>query len=271
MKSKKSKTRRLNDNQKKEKISEVNKSNFFRRCVKKFWITLAIFVAVLVLIFLLDYFFGFGLTGKVIDPNNIEDPLGIGISPDDVPETPEELANVSREYLAKEWKKLAMDSAFFGPILRVVNPILKVFCGYEFSPFLEFFVAFVVALVLLALFTNGLNVFFRNFLLSLAIGFLVNVIAVAGGSMKLIVPKIVFLLRNDWIIASFFVACFLIIGIFDYLGRYFNKKREQNALDKLVKGKDSKGVDLEDVKSTMKEAEAMKKGFDDNQDTSTWD
>lgn len=254
-------------------FNPLGDKNIRKSFIKKFWITVLALVIVLALLFLIDYIFDFNLTGKVIDPNNLEDPLGIGINPENMPETPEELANVSREYLIQEWKKVAQNSTFIGPLLVVANPILRVFCGSEFSPFLEFFVAFFVALVLLAFFTNGLNVAFRNFFLSLGIGFLINVIAVAGGAMKLIVPKIVFLLNNKWIIASFFIACAIVIWLFDYIGKYINKMREKKALNKVVKGKTSGAPSLDNVKETIEEAKAMKKGYDEEKerDTSTWD
>jgi len=275
MKSKKRRAGKVVSKDIKNELSGVFDKGLRKQYVRKFWITLAVLLLIFILLFLIGYFTNPSLTGNVIDPGNTEDPLGIGINPDNVPETPEELANVSREYLIREWKKVATNNTFFGPVLLVVNPILRVFCGYEFSPFLEFFVAFILALILLTFFTNGLNVAFRNFLLSLAVGFLITVIAVAGGVMKLVVPKIVFLLNNKWIIIGFFVACAVIIGLFDYLGRYINKKREENALNQIVKGK-GKGPNvpnLDDVKETIEEAKAVKAGYDESEtaDTSTWD
>jgi hypothetical protein len=267
----------MKNNERKSNARVVKQKNSFNKkipCWKSsgFWLGIGLILLLGLAIILLSYFNNnLGLTGKVIDPNNLEDPLGIGLNPDNMPESPEDLANISREYLIKEWKIVAEKSPYLSPILKVINPVLKIFCGYEFSPFIEFFVAFFVALVLLAFFTNGINVFYRNFLVSLVIGFLINVIAVAGGVMKIVVPKIVFLFNNKWIIISFFVACALLIWLFDFLRKYINKRREKNVLNNLVDGKDAKGVNLEDVKETLEGAKAMKEGFDNSKDTSTWD
>jgi hypothetical protein len=95
----------------------------------KFWlITGAIILLAILALFLINKY-----TGKAIDPLNTEDPLGIGLNPENMPQTPEDAGEIANNYLKKEWGK-----EFRNPQGSVGKYTYIIFEGYDkISPYTD--------------------------------------------------------------------------------------------------------------------------------------
>jgi hypothetical protein len=80
------------------------------------WIVGLVLVVILVALVIRNF------TGQVIgdiNPENIEDPLGIGLNPDNIPQTPEDASSKVQakwDYLKKEWTNIIANNKVVGPI-----------------------------------------------------------------------------------------------------------------------------------------------------------
>lgn len=180
---------------------------------------------------------------------------------ENLPQTPEDVAATSSSYLAK-WQKAIAESKAWQTVLAILNPVLRVFSGYEFSLSLEFLVAIVISLVILIFWTNGIDMFYDNLLMSFAIGFLMTVITSAAGLTKAIAPKIILIIDVLWKKVTFFIIALLIIAIIQSFNIYYKKQAKEKALENLPKTeKEIKGA-AESLKAVMKGMEDVKKGYD---------
>lgn len=129
----------------------------------KFWfITIVIILLVIAATILIKNY-----TGRAIDPSNTEDPLGIGLNPDNIPQTPEDAAQVSKDYLKKEWVKVLnntdhpLGKALWATHRGLVflSPVFKVLVGIEYSFSWLFLLTLVIWVTLVTFFYRILSVF----------------------------------------------------------------------------------------------------------------
>jgi len=97
---------------------------------------------------------------------DLDDPLGVGINPQDVPQNPEELKNVPSEFLKNEWTKLLGEGKFYGTLIRtyrkiapVTDPIFRYTVGMEPELSGLFFLTFFIWIVFLIYLYRILSVF----------------------------------------------------------------------------------------------------------------
>lgn len=197
-----------------------------------------------------------------VDYANPENTKVLGINPSDVPQTPEEFQNASFAWLKTAWDKLIKNSKVLGPVIEFLNPMFRVFTGYEFAMSLEFFVALVLSIVLLVVYFRGINVFYNDSLISFAIAVLVSVIASSAGLMRKVVPKILGALSSKWKVISFFVVSFIIIIIIDYFYRAYRNRNKERALQNLGKTEEKVRKSAEQLEGMAEGMEEAKKEYD---------
>jgi hypothetical protein len=218
----------------------------------------AIFVLLsLVLTFSLVSFVSF--TSAAINPANAEDPLGIGINPGDIPQTPQDAANVSLTYLQKEWTKIVAKNRYIGPVHNFFLEHQYVFIvlfneNYSFS--LTFFGIVFMWVFVMILFGKAIDAFK---LLKLGIpwifGAFISIILAQLGFIKLIVTKeldFIFLSQYWWMRALVFTAIVIVLIILFYVDQVVSQAIEQSKKKKEEK----------DIKEGVEEVKQIKKGFD---------
>jgi hypothetical protein len=101
-------------------------------------------------------------TGKAIDPNNPDDPLGIGLNPSEIPDNPEDLGNVTTQYLKREWADLLRNpdstlGRFFSPLMKAYDkskPYLDPFFKYTIGVEMGLNWLFILSLIIWIFFTT---------------------------------------------------------------------------------------------------------------------
>lgn len=176
----------------------------------------------LILIFillLLGIIFVKTFTGKVIDPTNPEDPLGIGVNPDNLPQTPEDAANVSATYLKQEWGKILTENKVVGPVhrafLNTPTPFVILFgeaydatFGFLLIVFFWFYFAFVVVDLLYFFGKKFSAYYFLG-------GALVSVALAQLGFFRALVNLLDSLLnkQENWMVRIFVVFCIIFVFV----------------------------------------------------------
>ncbi|MBM3247684.1 hypothetical protein FJZ17_04060 [Candidatus Pacearchaeota archaeon] len=92
--------------------------------------------------------------------------MGIGLSPEDIPENPEDAAQMGRDYLKKEWKIILNKSEFWGPMIRaydraspVINPLSRYSIGMQPEFSWLYLVNLVVGITLIIYLYRVLDIF----------------------------------------------------------------------------------------------------------------
>mgnify|MGYP001598344042 CR=1 FL=1 len=199
-----------------------------------------------------------------VDYSNPENTRVLGINPSDVPQSPEEFQKSSFTWLKKAWDNLIKNSKILGPIIEFLNPMFRVFTGYEFEISLEFFVALILSLVLLVIYFRGINSFYNDSLVSFTIASLISVISASAGLMHKIVPKVLTALSSNAKIISFFIISFLIIIIIDYSYRIHRKSIKEKALENLGRTEKKMNESSERLESITEGMEEAKDAYDKN-------
>ena len=195
-----------------------------------------------------------------INPSNAEDPLGIGINPSDIPQTPEDAANVSLTYLQKEWTKIVAKNKYIGPMhnffLNHQTAFIILFNEkYEFS--LTFICIFVLWVFFAVLFGRLINAFgLLKMGLGWVVGVLCSVILAQIGLTKIITTSILTLIyARDlwWMRALLWATITIVLMIVFYLDQAVSQAIEQSK----KKGKE------QELEEEVKSGKAFRKGVEE--------
>jgi flagellar biosynthesis/type III secretory pathway M-ring protein FliF/YscJ len=216
--------KRAKDKKKIKKISEsIGKQKKIYKTLT-FWLIIALLVilALLAILIIKNY------TGKAIgdiNPENLEDPLGIGLNPEDMPETPEDAKERATNYLKQEWSKILENSNH--PIAKVIwvihkaflfaSPAFKIIIGVEYS-FSWLFILTLIIWITLVVFLYRILSVFSTF--SKGVSFIISICMIVIASIAKIplmfanlIIKIISTLTSWWmqLIAAVLVIIFLIL------------------------------------------------------------
>jgi len=172
-----------------------------------------------------------------IDPSNSQDPLGIGINPDTLPKSPDELKDISTTYLKQEWTKLLADNKVGQVILKIsdvltsLNFFWKPVLGMEYS--LSWFFIFGVAVwfVIFYIVSGPLDAIFNKKIFSIIGGFCVASLVGISGAIKQAANLLSLAINNVWIawisIAIAVIIIIVIITLSGGLKKYLKKQKEE--------------------------------------------
>jgi len=216
--------------------------------------------AVFLLLFLILALSFVSFVYAAIDPANSDDPLGIGISPDKIPQTPEDAANISLTYLQKEWTKIVAKNKYIGPMhnffLNHQTAFIILFNEkYEFS--LTFICIFVLWVFFAVLFGRLINAFgLLKMGLGWVVGVLCSVILAQIGLTKIITTSILTLIyARDlwWMRALLWATITIVLMIVFYLDQAVSQAIEQSK----KKGKE------QELEEEVKSGKAFRKGVEE--------
>lgn len=138
-----------------------------------------------------------------IDP---EDPLGIGIQREDIPETPEELRNQTISYLKQEWGKILEKNEYIGPIISgfrtaapVLNPISQALFGLKPSLTWLYVLTIILWIVVVSFIYQGVELFSESGFIKLAIAIVIGMLISLTGAVEFVAKEIVDLIIFFWI------------------------------------------------------------------------
>jgi hypothetical protein len=182
-----------------------------------------------------------------VQPNlDPEDPLGVGINPEDiVDKDPEQLKNQTKNYLKKEWTEILEKYPIGKPILalnnilKVLNPFWKVVLGIEYSLSWAFIFAISIWFTLFLIIQQPMKEFFNNKLFGIAGGFLVASIIGASGVIRKALDLLSFIVKNQWIawlsLAIAIIIMYVIVKLNGGLQEYLKKEAEDEKSEKAKK------------------------------------
>lgn len=216
--------------------------------------------AVFLLLFLILALVFIRFVSAAIDPSNSEDPLGIGINPDNIPQTPEDAANISLTYLQKEWTKIVAKNKYIGPMhnffLNHQTAFIILFNEkYEFSlTFICIFVLWIFFAVLCGRLINAFGLLKMG--LGWVVGVLCSVILAQIGLTKIITTSILTLIyARDlwWMRALLWATITIVLMIIFYLDQAVSQAIEQSK----KKGKE------QELEEEVKSGKAFRKGVEE--------
>ncbi len=209
-----------------------------------------------------------------INPNNPEDPLGIGINAGDIPQSPEDLANASASYLATRWNKFFTESAVLGPIHRafLANPLpFKILFNEPYSFTLTFFCILVLWIFLLASFGNIVEAYSGSGMIGIVGGILFSIVFAQIGVINSVVKFFInyILIQNSvWVKVLLWVVAFVILALIFTFDSMWKKSiqasKKQNEKQRLKEKVGEHEEVIQGVKQVMKGAREMKEGYDSN-------
>ena len=249
----------------KKKAQRVLNKNLNKN-FKSSWL---IVLGLLVLLVILAIIIKIQITGNAvaINPDNPSDPLGIGLNPDNVPQTPEELQNKSTNYLKGEWVKILENKQFGWIVLGVRDSLIKLnffwkpVLGMEYSLSWLFIFALAIWLILFFILSDLVVFFSDKKIVRGLIAFLITSIIGTSGVIKKAADLLSFVIKNTWIAWISLVIAILIMVLIVRLGGglkvYLEKQKEVQAKDKL--DQDRKIIDTE-AKVAKKQLESYEDG-----------
>jgi magnesium-transporting ATPase (P-type) len=219
-------------------------------------------------------------TGKAIDPNNPDDPLGIGLNPSEIPDNPEDLGNVTTQYLKREWADLLRNpdstlGRFFSPLMKAydkskpyLDPFFKYTIGVEMGLNWLFILTLVIWITLVTLFYRIISLYstfskWISLIISLCVIIIISNLGVAKKLAEFIINTIS--LADKWWVQLIIMLIVLALLI---LGSYFSKefKAWQEGIEERKK-KMQQELDINLLKAQQKGdekvKEALKEGFKD--------
>jgi hypothetical protein len=171
-----------------------------------------------------------------IDPSNSNDPLGIGINPDSIPQNPNELKDVSATYLKQEWTKILEKTQTGRALLKVsdfltsLNFFWKPVLGIEYSLSWIFIFAVTIWFILFYLVYGPLYAFFSKRIMAIIVAFAVTSLIGTAGVIKRAVVLLSTIINNTWIAWISFIVAVILIWIIIYLSgglkTYISKQKE---------------------------------------------
>jgi predicted membrane protein len=218
-----------------------------------------ILIIALVLIAILVPILIKNLTGKAIGEinyNNPEDPLGIGINPENIPQTPEDAKEISKEYLRKNWALLLQDSTHpLGKALWTANkalialsPVFRLLIGMEYSFSWMFFLSLVIVITIMAIIYKTLKeaLEFKSWV-SLGIAVIVPALGVQTGFLQKILDYFSPTLTNFWIRTIFIFFLILILIIYSDIIKQIKIMRERAEKEETEERREQKSATAEKI------------------------
>jgi len=171
----------------------------------------------------------------VTDPSNATNPLGIGINLEDIPQTPEDAANLSLIYLKQEWTKMIANNRYIGPIHNFFLNHQTIFIilfneKYEFSlTFILIFILWIFLAIIFGRIINALGLLKMG--LGWVVGVLCSVVLSQIGLIKLITTSILTLIYAKdlwWIRALLWAVLVIVFILVFYLNQVVSQSIEQS-------------------------------------------
>jgi ABC-type multidrug transport system fused ATPase/permease subunit len=202
-----------------------------------------------------------------INPGNPEDPLGVGLNPENIPQTPDELANASSSYLKKEWNAIILKT----PYIRTIHNwalnnqiVFRVLFNEKYDFSLTFICIFILWWIFVfwayKLINAKFNLGLLGFLISLGVVVILSQINVIGGIVRATL-KIISTPSYWWARDLLWLAVILILFLLSYLsatyGDYLQKLKEE----KEKKETQNKAKKAEAFIEGAEEGQEMAKGF----------
>jgi len=172
-----------------------------------------------------------------IESTNPNDPLGIGINPDTIPQNPDQAKEIGTTYLKQEWTKILEKTQAGRVLLKIsdsltsLNFFWKPVLGIEYSLSWLFVFAVAIWIILFYLVYGPLNAIFNNRLFGIIGGFCVASLIGISGVIKKAVDLLSFAIKNTWIAWISLIIAIIVIIIIISLGgglkEYIKKQREE--------------------------------------------
>lgn len=222
-----------------------------------------------------------------LNPNNPEDPLGIGLNPEDVPTTEEDLGT----FLQLKIEQWFTNSSIMKPIHKFgfSNPLLfNLLLGQKYSISLPFYWSLIIWIFLFLILLDtyellGLSRFSR--ILTFLAGFLTTLLLAQIGLIFWIAKTFSALIMKEqqgWISALLFI---LLLGILIIIKTFFKKfyynifalrkarAAKQTRANARIARKESREAKQEarNANQTSQETKEMLEPLEELGDTSTWD
>jgi len=196
-----------------------------------------------------------------IDTSNSQDPLGIGINPDAIPQNPDDLKNVSTTYLKQEWTKI-LEKTGAGRMLLKVSDLLtslnffwKPVLGIEYSLSWLFVFAVSIWLVIFYLVYGAFTSLSENKLLKILLGFVITSLIGYSGAIKTAVDSMGKIIINKWVALIIFIIAILIIVLASKLAPILEERKrkieEETDRGILKKGAKIAGAEIEAFKESQ--------------------
>ncbi|MFA6023001.1 MAG: hypothetical protein WC781_02860 [Candidatus Pacearchaeota archaeon] len=177
-----------------------------------------------------------------VNPENIEDPLGIGINPQELPQNPEDIQNASTTYLTQEWTKI-LEKYPLGQVLLAIsdfltklNPLFNLILGVDYSLSWAFVFAVLIWLILFLFLFNPVGAILGNKVFGFIAAFIITCLIGVSGVIKQAVDLLSFMISNTWIAWTSLAIALLIGFLMLKLGKaskeLIEKKKEEEAKEK---------------------------------------
>lgn len=216
------------------------------------------------------------LTGKAIDPLNPQDPLGVGINPDQFQnkiDNPTQTTNEASNYLSQEWGKILSNSD--NPLvmgiwaihksLTFLSPVFKIVIGIEYSASWLFALTLTIWIFLLVYIFRLFSIFSiysktTSIIISLGMTIIISIV----GFTKFLSEKIIGLisLSTTWwmqlILIAIIIVCFILASMFSggwtEMVKRWKEISEKNKEKKDIAEAKSKAETSEKVVKSLSEA-----------------
>ncbi|MFA5992416.1 MAG: hypothetical protein WC796_01775 [Candidatus Pacearchaeota archaeon] len=218
---------------------------------------LGVFLLIL-LVFSIRPLFNFNstqFTGSVINPTNLDDPIGVGISASDLSDSNliKDKAQLKWEYLQQEWKKAFLENRVIKGLdyfFTEISFVFRILFGESYSFSFLLFLVIVVWIIVLIIVKSFIKSFF-NFPLGVCylVGVLVAIVFAQLNLLKIIVTWILWLIfsQEAWYMRFFMIlvvigaviAVVFVIKIIQKEAEASKKRDRENKNEKNMKKIDS--------------------------------
>ena len=171
-----------------------------------------------------------------INPENPNDPLGIGVDPENVPRDSDEWKKVSNDYLKQEWAKILEKNQFgrfilgVGEVFGALNPVFKIILGVEYTLSWYFFLALFLWVFIAVLIYRPLkDIVAANGWIALGIAVIIPTLGAQLGVIKYFADFFTPLLTNKYSLLSSLVILVLVLIAYDYFMRTVGKTFKERA------------------------------------------
>ncbi len=207
------------------------------------------------------------LTGALtINPENTENPLGIGINPEEVATNPESAANQSLNYLREQWSLMISKTPIIGEVhlfFLAHQTAFKLLFNMEYSFSLTF-----ICVLFLWLFTMTLTADFiswaklSRFGINIAIGALLAIILARVGAYTGLVNSVLLLIYEQslWWVRLLVWILIIAIACVSYYGMH--------ELGILIRGAKA-GAEAKEIKENVEQFRKFKEGLKEGQKVGT--
>jgi len=232
---------------------------------KSFWIVLGI--VILLVLFVIFLKLNPSLTGKAINlnpsPENInpDDPLGVGINPEQIPQSPEEWQNKSTSYLKQEWLNILGNSKYGWIFLGIRDTLIKLdffwnpVLGVNYSFSWIFIFALAIWFILFFIIYDVVVFISNKKLIRIIAAFCIASLIGTAGVIKKASDLLSLVITNTWIAwVSLVIAVLIMVLLVELSGglkAYVEKGKEKNAKEQQDKDRQVLHVEAEVAKEEL--------------------